>query len=378
MKIVFLTAYYPPFLKTVYEKNPDFGTKPFHDMMQILLNEYFADTGAAHAHAIKHGHESFMIISNCEPLQKKWADENKISWTESNWKYEIALAQIKYFKPDVFYLESVFEFFGDFVREARNFSKVVVSWISTPFTDDLDTKGIDLIVSSTPAFVETFKKSGKNSEYMLPAFDARVAELVDPRSQKTVPFSFVGGLSKYHYDRIKAVEFFVRHTPIQLWGYGFEQLFGYQQHSKRTLSYYKTLVKKTLSIESPVLKVYHGEAWGIEMYQILKDSLITFNIHEAYALNGKVGNMRMFEGTGMGSLVLNDYGSNLKDLFVPGKEIEVYHSLDEALEKVRYYIANPQKAIDIGAAGQRRTLRDYNYDIWIARLEEFCNTLLHG
>ena len=37
--------------------------------------------------------------------------------------------------------------------------------------------------------------------------------------------------------------------------------------------------------------------------------------------NGCVGNMRMFEATGMGSCLLNDYGSNLSELFEDGKEI---------------------------------------------------------
>lgn len=49
-------------------------------------------------------------------------------------------------------------------------------------------------------------------------------------------------------------------------------------------------------------------AFGLEMYNLLKNSLITFNLHTDFTY-GSVGNIRMFEATGMGACLLTDSGA---------------------------------------------------------------------
>ncbi|MBK7817269.1 MAG: glycosyltransferase family 1 protein [Sphingobacteriaceae bacterium] len=110
-----------------------------------------------------------------------------------------------------------------------------------------------------------------------------------------------------------------------------------------------------------------GEAWGLDMYDIIQRSTCTFNIHESL-LKGYVGNMRMFEATGVGTMVLNDEGTNLSELFVPGKEIETYKTIEEAIEKANYYMRNPEKAIEIGKNAQSRTVKDHNYDVYVKKM----------
>jgi spore maturation protein CgeB len=85
--------------------------------------------------------------------------------------------------------------------------------------------------------------------------------------------------------------------------------------------------------------------------------------------------MRMFEATGVGTMILNDEGTNLSSLFVTGKEIETYKTIDEAIEKVRYYIANPEKALEIGKNAQLRTVNEYNYENYVKILFSHLNRL---
>lgn len=358
MKIQFLTSYYPPFLKSFYFKNTDFSTLSFLKMQEKLLNEYFADTGALYYYSSRHGLESFLIVSNCEPMQKQWANENGIKYNELNWEKEIVLQQIIKVRPDVFYVESIFEFYGSFLSEASKYCKKVVSWIATPYSQNLKLNNIDLLLSSSPNFVKQFRNAGIKSEHMLPAFDTRVISLIDDVKEKDIPFSFVGGWSPVHINRKKALEKLVETTPIQLWGYGYDSKPNY---SKKTIKFYKNLL---FPARSKVLKAFQSELWGLEMYKVLKRSIVTFNIHEAL-ISGKVGNMRMFEATGVGTMLLNDNGTNLAEMFVPGKEIEVYNSIDEAIEKSEYYIKHPEKAFEIGRNAQLRTMKDYNYDNFI-------------
>lgn len=326
--------------------------------MGALLNEHFADTGALHYHLLKAGHQSEIIIANCEPLQKKWAEENDIHYSEDNWMKEIAFAQIRKFQPDVFYLEYVFEFFGDFLTEVKPYCRFIASWISSPLNENISYNGLDLIFSSTPDFVESFKRKGFQTEYMHPAFDVRILDKIG-KHEKDIPLSFVGGWSEVHVKRKIALKELVQKTPIQLWGYNYRK-----SYSKRSFDFYRNIVSP---INKEILNVYNGEAWGLKMYDIIQRSLITYNIHESL-LKGYVGNMRMFEASGVGTMILNDEGKNLEELFVPGKEIETYASVPEAIEKINYYLANPQKAVEIGKNAQVRTVKDYNYDKYIEKL----------
>ncbi|KAA9036382.1 glycosyltransferase [Ginsengibacter hankyongi] len=363
MRIVFLTTYYHPFLKSFYDKHTGLSRLSYQEILALLLNEYFADTGALYHYATKHQNQCFLIIDNCEPLQKKWAEENNVNYSEANWAKEIAFAQVKAFRPDVFYLESVFSYFGHFIKEVKTFCRSVVSWISSPVNSSLDIACIDLIISSTPDFVEKFRMQGIKSEYMLPAFDTRIAELLNSSEPKDISFSFVGGLSDVHVNRKRALEKLADETCIQLWGYGYSK----KDYKKYTLRYYRNLI---VPYSDPIMDAYRGEVWGLEMYKVLQRSLITFNIHESL-LKGFVGNMRMFEATGVASMILNDNGKNLPQLFVPGKEIETYDSIDEAIEKVNYFSNHQDEAIAIGKMAQQRTIRDYNYDNFILQLSSY-------
>ena len=362
MKVQFLTSYYKPFLNDFFSANPDLKNQSYQTIQIRLLEELFADTGALYYHTSKAGHEASIIISNCEILQKQWAKENNVQYREDKWMLDIAFCQIKLFKPDLFYLEYIFDFFGDFLKEVKPFCKYNVAWISTPLNNFTHIKGIDLILSSTPDFVEKFREIGLNAEYMHPAFDERILKKINTNSEKNIPFSFVGGWSTIHKNRKDAINQLVKHTSIQLWGYGYHVPFF-----KQPFEYCSDLF---LYDKQSILNAYNGSVWGLEMYNILQRSIITFNVHEKL-LKGYVGNMRMFEAAGVGTMILNDNGKNLSNLFLPGKEIESYNNINEAIEKINYYSIYPEKAIEIGINAQKRVLREYNYDRYVENLFHF-------
>jgi hypothetical protein len=132
MKIQFLTHYYPPFLDHFLRRFPQFHTLSYQEMLDLILSQYFADTGAALHYSIENGIEASIIIANFEVLQKQWAKENCIDYNEENWRKEIAFAQVKAFQPTVFYIESIFEFYGSFIKEVKPHCKLISAWISTP------------------------------------------------------------------------------------------------------------------------------------------------------------------------------------------------------------------------------------------------------
>ena len=102
----------------------------------------------------------------------------------------------------------------------------------------------------------------------------------------------------------------------------------------------------------------HNAVLGVDYFGVLNKSRVTFNKHTDSS-NGIVGNLRMFEATGMGTCLLTDSGRNINDLFEPGKEIVTYRSVDEAVEKVTYLLEHEDERVEIARAGQKKTLKDH-------------------
>jgi spore maturation protein CgeB len=88
-------------------------------------------------------------------------------------------------------------------------------------------------------------------------------------------------------------------------------------------------------------------------------SQIAVNVHIGVA-GGLAGNMRMFEATGCGALLLTEEAPNLAELFAPGEEVVSYTGVDDLVGKIKHYLARPEDAARIAAAGQRRTHSEYS------------------
>ena len=123
---------------------------------------------------------------------------------------------------------------------------------------------------------------------------------------------------------------------------------------------YKRQGADSLDADSPIRARHHGEVWGLDMYRALARSRITLNRHINVAEN-YANNMRLYEATGVGALLLTDRKDNLGELFEIGKEVVAYSSSEEAAELIRYYLAHPDEAQAIARAGQARTLREHTY-----------------
>ena len=150
---------------------------------------------------------------------------------------------------------------------------------------------------------------------------------------------FVGALNRRRHRRGNTVlEQAARRTPLEFWGYG----------------------ARGWSRSSPVRTRLRGEAWGLEMYRVLRHARIAVNRHIREA-EGFANNMRLYEATGVGTLLLTDAGANLPELFEPGREVVTYTGAGELAEAIEHYLSEDGERRAIAAAGQARTLRDHTY-----------------
>jgi hypothetical protein len=221
--------------------------------------------------------------------------------------------------------------------------KLIVGQIASPLPPESFLASYDLILTSFPHFVPRLRAIGVASEYFRIGFDTGVTERLGV-VEKDVNTSFVGGISRHHGNAIPLLEYLAVNTPIQFYGYG----------------------AQTLGSDSPIRVRHNGEVWGMDMYRALARSRVTLNRHIDVAEN-YANNMRLYEATGVGTLLVTDRKDNLGDLFDVGKEVVAYSSAEEAVELVHYYLAHPEEAGTIARAGQKRTLCDHTYE---RRMEE--------
>mgnify|MGYP001171398301 CR=1 FL=1 len=103
---------------------------------------------------------------------------------------------------------------------------------------------------------------------------------------------------------------------------------------------------------------FFGQADYRRMAEIYSAAKLVFN----RSLRDDI-NMRVFEGLCSGSLLItNDLAINgQNELFIPGEHLITYHSAEDLLEKVNYYLAHDGERKRIAASGQAHVLQKHTY-----------------
>jgi hypothetical protein len=389
MRILIINTDYPEFLRWLYSEHPGLGNQPYEEQMQARNESLFGTADFYSSNLHKLGHEAYDIHANNEWMQKAWAREHGIRVEEPTpmqqqrhgvlqdvsqlaartplryfrplfrpalrsltsqpkWFYDILAAQIKHYKPDVFLNQDIGGISTRFLQEIKPRVKLLVGEHGSILSEKLDLRCYDLITSLLPDSVTEFRQLGIHSELHRLAFEPRIlSHLKDQK--KTIDISFVGGLYDVHSDRIHLLEVLAtKFGQMQIWGPGVGHL----------------------SKNSPIHERYAGQAWGLKMYQVMCGSAMTLNTHgdkAAYA-----GNMRLYEATGVGTLLITDWQENLHEIFEPGKEVIVYRTPEECAELVQYYLEHNDEREAIARAGQERTLREHTY---YRRMQELVDIL---
>jgi spore maturation protein CgeB len=107
------------------------------------------------------------------------------------------------------------------------------------------------------------------------------------------------------------------------------------------------------------------------MYRALSSASIVLNRHIESA-EGHANNMRLFEATGMGALLLTEEAPNLSRLFEPGGDVATYREAADLADSVEHFLEAGDELDAIAAAGRRRTLEDHSYR---RRMGELATTL---
>jgi len=88
------------------------------------------------------------------------------------------------------------------------------------------------------------------------------------------------------------------------------------------------------------------------MNEILAHSQVTLN-RQIEAAEGSANNMRLFEATGVGAMLVTDDGKNLSDLFRWAEEVVSYANEDDAARALRRFVENKDEWLRIAEAARR-------------------------
>jgi spore maturation protein CgeB len=369
VRVLVVDTYYAGFVEAHYRRHPALARQPYEVQLRSLLDQSFG-TGDAYSRALRAaGHEAVESIVDCAPLQARWAAEHGLGWllrrmvavgsgrlasrARARLLRRVALAQVEAYDPDVVYIQNTSFFARTDLDVLRRSGRFVAGQLASPAPPRELLAGFDLIVTSFPHFVDRFTAAGIPSAYLPLAFDDAVLERLrargvsaDPSGDRDHPVTFVGGVDpSVHGAGTALLERVATSEPVDVWGYGVD----------------------ALAAGSPLRARHHGQAWGLDMYEVLARSRIVLNRHIDVA-EDFANNMRLFEATGAGALLLTDAKRNLSDLYEPGSEVVTYRDADDLLAQIAELRGDEDRRASIAAGGQRRTLRDHTYGRRISEL----------
>lgn len=349
-RILIVDTYYPEFVRTLYAQRPELQTLPYQAQLTAFIQQRFGTSDYYSRHLTALGYDTQDVLANNTIVQWQWAKEHHI--TVHHWPnlpyinrltnrlllYKILRAQIAEFRPDILYMQNLSFCDPLTLHSLKKHISLLVGQIASPLPPTPFIKPYDLILTSFPHFVERIRALGPDSEYLKIGFDESILTALQPVPDKMYDVVFIGGFTQVHSAATQALETLAKQVRVDVWGYGIEHL----------------------AADSPLRRHYHGEAWGMEMYRIIQQAKICINRHSA-AAEQYANNMRLYETTGVGTLLITDAKENLNDLFTVDKEVVSYHATSELVKKVSYYLQHIEERERIAAAGQQRTLRDHSY-----------------
>lgn len=354
MRIAFVDTYYPEVLRS-----PNLSTSSYKERLSDLLKLKFG-TSNFYSNSFKlQGWEAIDIIANDNKLNELYMKEKGFAYCDS----KDTVKRILYdYQPEIIYCQDL-SFFNkcdyDFLRSTG--VKLIVGQCSCPWPSDERVALLDIVFTSFPHYIPRIQSLGVKSHFLQIGFGLKTSILAEnhidvfvegswiplsdfasflrhPRASYAYPVSFVGGIGRHWDQGNRLLSEIAKQIPdFRWWGYGVEYT------------------------DSPLTDKYQGQAWGMDMYRVYANSKIVINRHGEVA-EGYSNNMRMFEATGCGALLMTEDSKNIKDYFEPGKECVTYTSTEDLIQKINYYLQHEDERRVITSNGQARTMRDHCYE----------------
>jgi spore maturation protein CgeB len=366
VKVLIANTDYSDFLRSLYQRIPGLSEESYHEQLRARYASRFGVSDFYSRNLRELGHDAHDVYVNNLAMQRAWAGEHREQAAYKPGTFQkmlgflhrffgqgddegcrVLAAQVDYLRPDVLLNQAMDGIDSAWLHRIKPSVRLMVGQhAATTLPDDGDYRCYDLVVSSFPPTVEFFRRKGIPAALHRLGFDPDLLpHPVD--AARFYPVTFVGSLSAVHKSRIEWLERLCALVPeLRIWGPGLD----------------------LLERASPLRQRHMGLVWGNEMYDVLRGSCITLNHHGDVA--PYANNLRLFEATGMGAMLLTDWKANLQEIFEVGREVAAYRTAEECADMIRFYLDHDEARRTVAHAGQARTLRDHTYRIRMQELVE--------
>jgi spore maturation protein CgeB len=358
--LLLIDTYYREFLKDHNLDTSNIGTASYAESLGSAVEAGFG-TGGAYVKAFHTlGWNADIVVPNSLTLQSQWAREHGArAPIPTGWQYGphlarlpvasellhkfphihgMVLQQVKDLRPDVVMVQDINLIPPAMAREMKKYCTLLVGEIASPLPPKRFLMSYDMILSALPSIVDTARSWGLLSHWIPLGFNEKWAT-VSAASTRPIDAIFVGSFSHLQKNTGPLLAEVARLVPgLEIYGPAAPDVlkdWGLTDH-------------------------YRGQAWGKDMFELLGRSKMVLNRHGEIAGPYAV-NMRMFETTGSGALLVTENKQNLAELFEPGGEVLAYDDSVHAATLARDVLADPQRLDAIAIAGQKRTLESHTY-----------------
>ena len=354
IRILKLSFYYYQYLNYFYENN-DVNNLNYKEHQETLFKDRFGWSDSFKYSFEKNKNISVQeIIVNDYQLQKKWINENSKFFFNDKWQLEYLKKQIEFYKPNVIFVNNP--------SLNQSFYEMILSYKVRLITYD----GIcshnenlinysDIIISCLKSTCDFYSKFNKKVFYMPHGFDRRILNNLSSNEIKNDSI-FIGNIRNInHSKRVDLLNKVLSKTNIKIW-------IGDEKKNSQNSNLNKILNIKNLFINfkrinhiiniKKLFKKNNGQVYGMKMYNLLNQNKIILNNHIDNSRD-EAANIRLFEGTGVGSCLVTDFKKNIRNFFSED-EIVLFKNYEEAVEKINYLSKNPKVAEEIALRGMKK------------------------
>jgi spore maturation protein CgeB len=109
------------------------------------------------------------------------------------------------------------------------------------------------------------------------------------------------------------------------------------------------------SLPDPIAKLNRGGRYGLDLYRALRSGRMVVNQELPSRTHGGIS-LRIFESTGVGALTIAAQNPDVEPFFVRDREVVSYRGSTGLIERIDYFLANPEQGSTIAKLGQERCL----------------------
>lgn len=313
------------------------------DYLQTVQSLHYGDSNSLEYGLEKHKNYHTEIILYSDKIKN------------SNFDQRISKSYLKEFDIIVVNSFKFLEDCSDLLRLIKNECRILV-WDGVGMNLKKFKHSFHAILTCSYTIVRSYESAGVDAYYLPFSYDNRLDDWLGVENSslvdKDIKTAFIGGLNvgkTSHFDRIDLLYNISADVDLYLKDNGntiLKSLYLFSSNPNRALRYLR-LNRSNMGVRT-----------GLDYHRTILEYGAIINKH----LDGITtpSNIRLFEVTGLGRVLITDRLEGLSDLFIENEEVLAYSNVNELKEHVKNLKKNPEYASYLARNARNKTISKYS------------------